>query len=109
MEEEKREIAVVVTLDGVFGFIGTINDERSNEKVLALDDALTVAYETDGTPYPTFGQLPVGAANPMKHLRTMIPTNNISYVVTLDDDNEHSIVDKYHEFFSRDYSEIVGD
>ena len=102
MEESKssvtqEKVSIVVTLDGVFGFIGRV--EQMNDKMLVLRDALTIGYDTDGTPFPTFGQLPAGAADPYKTMFTSIPVSNISYMVCMGENDEHSIVEQYKKFF----------
>ena len=99
MENQAREIAIVVTLDGVFGFIGVMNHEQSDNVTIALDNALTVGYDTDGTPFPTFGQLPVGAADPTKPMATDIPVSNVSYMVRLKEGDGHRLVEQYFDFF----------
>ena len=96
--EDKREVVIVVTLDGVFGFIG-VKSEKTSADLFVLDNALTVGYYTDGTAYPVFGQLPVGTADPTKPMETCIPMSNVSYAVVLKEGDGHSLVDQYFEFF----------
>ncbi len=100
MEEQEKQVAIVVTLDGVFGFIGELAEENSGGFVL-LNKALTIGYDTDGVPFPVFGQLPVGSADPSKPMCTRIPVSNVSYIVTLGSNDKHSLVDQYYAFFNR--------
>lgn len=93
-----RMVTIVVTLDGVFGFIGVLS-EASDSTAIYLENALTIGYDTDGTPFPTFGQLPVGSADPSKRMITCIPVSNVSYTVTMTEGDGHRIVEQYFSFF----------
>lgn len=98
----EKNLAIVVTLDGLYGFIGVPVVDKADKtgRFFILENGLTIGYHEDGTPYPTFGQLPVGIFNPAKPMRTLIPVRNISYIVEVSAGDDHPFVKTYNDFFA---------
>lgn len=91
-------LTVAVTLDGVFGFIG--KDVSVDDGELRLQDALSIGYNTDGTPRLGLNQIPLGMVDPRYSTITAIPRTNISYVVTFKRGDGHEMSKLYDDFFT---------
>lgn len=94
---KKETLTIAVTLDGVFGFIG--KDVSQNPSVLLLQDALSIGYNTDGTPRLGLNQVPLGMVDPKYSTVTALPMSNISYMVAINSGDDHKLVAMYKDFF----------
>lgn len=91
-------LSVVVSLDGVFGFIGKLV-AAPDDGFVHLENALSVGYNEDGTPRLGLNQIPLGLVDPKFVTTTLIPKSNVSYIVSFNASDEHGFVTMYKKFF----------
>lgn len=95
-----NELMLIVTRDGVDGFVGLVEPMQSNNSFVALKNALLVAYTNDGVPYLTQGQMPNGFIDvPFDSVITKVPSSNIAYTVSIDADANQHLCKLYKDSF----------